>query len=415
MASPPAQATTPTLPIGKRLMEFHIKAVRRPGGIVEAVLEAPTQAEAMLMARAQGMHVLSIATRQNWLPAVRRREQAFPLMLFTQELATLLRAGLSLIDTLESLADKEQQIQQKKVLDDVTRALQEGRSFSQALGLAPAAFPNLYIALVRSSERTGELAETLLRFIAYQVQIDQVKKKIASASIYPALLLTVGTAVMLFLMGYVVPKFSVVYEGIGHNLPWLSQLLILWGRFLAAHQLALAISTGAAIALCIAAFRHPGLRAQLGRWVARIPGIRERMLLYQLGRFYRSLGMPLRGGIPILVSLEMMQGLLKGDMRARLQQVSALVSEGHSLSHALQESGLTTPVSLKLLRVGERSGNLGEMLERAADFYDEEMARWVDWFVKLFEPILMTAIGVVIGIIVVLMYLPIFELASSIE
>jgi general secretion pathway protein F len=415
MDKPAARVITPTLPTGNGAMQFHIKAVRKPAGIVELVLEAPSQADAMLKARAQGMHVLSIAAQQNWLPTLRRREQAFPLLLFTQELATLLRAGLSLIDTLESLADKEPQPQHKKVLDEVTRALHEGRSFSQSLSLAPSAFPDLYIALVRSSERTGELAETLSRYIAYQVQIDQVKKKIVSASIYPALLLTVGTAVMLFLLGYVVPKFSLVYEGIGHNLPWLSRLLMLWGRFLAAHQLTLAISGCAAIALCFFAFRQPGLRDQLGRVLARMPGIRERVILYQLGRFYRSLGMTLRGGIPILTSLDMVQGLLKGDMRERLRQVSARVSEGHSLSHALQESSLTTPVALKLLRAGERSGNLGDMLERAADFYDEEMTRWVDWFVKLFEPILMTVIGVLIGIIVVLMYLPIFELASSIQ
>jgi general secretion pathway protein F len=220
---------------------------------------------------------------------------------------------------------------------------------------------------------------------------------------------------MLFLLGYVVPRFSLVYEGIGHDLPWLSRLLMLWGRFLAGHQLALLIGAGAAIALCVFAFRQPALREQLGRALARMPGIRERVSLYQLGRFYRSLGMTLRGGIPILASLDMVKGLLKGDMRERLRQVSALVSEGHSLSHALQVSHLTTPVALKLLRAGERSGNLGQMLERAADFYDEEMARWMDWFVKLFEPILMTVIGVLIGIIVVLMYLPIFELASSIQ
>lgn len=396
-------------------MRFNIKAVRKPAGIVEAVLDAPSQADAMRIARAQGMHVLSIAAQQNWLPARHRREPAFPLLLFTQELATLLRAGLSLIDTLESLADKEQQPLHKKVLDDIKRALHEGRSFSQALTQAPSAFPDLYIALVRSSERTGELAETLSRFIAYQVQIDQVKKSIASASIYPALLLTVGTAVMLFLLGYVVPKFSVVYEGIDRPLPWLSQMLMLWGRFLAAHQAALAIGACGAIALCWFALRQPGLRAQLGRTLARLPGIRKRIFLYQLARFYRSLGMTLQGGIPIIAALDMVQGLLKGAMRERLRQVSAHVSEGHSLSRALEESDLTTPIALKLLRAGERSGNLGQMLERAADFYDEEMARWVDWFVKLFEPILMTVIGVLIGIIVVLMYLPIFELAGSIQ
>jgi len=189
----------------------------------------------------------------------------------------------------------------------------------------------------------------------------------------------------------------------------------LWGRFLAAHQATLAMVAGTAIALFVLCIRQPAVRARLGRLLARLPAVRERLFLYQLARFYRSLGMTLRGGIPILASLDMVQGLLTGDMRERLQQVSARVSEGYPLSRALQDSGLTKPVALKLLRAAERSGKLGEMLEQAADYYDEEMARWVDGFIKLFEPILMTVIGVLIGLIVTMMYLPIFELASSIE
>ena len=396
-------------------MRFRLKALRKADGIVDAVLEAPSQAEAMLMARAQGLRVLSITSQQDWFAAPRRREAAFPLPLFAQELVTLLRAGLPLIEAIESLAEKEQQAQHRKVLDRLARALHEGQSFSNALALMPSAFPALFVALVRSSERTGELPQTLSRYIAYHVQVEHIRKKIVSASIYPVLLLVVGTAVMLFLLGYVVPKFSQVYEDIGHNLPWLSQRLMLWGRFLAAHQAALAVAAGAVAALLVFAIGQPGLRARLGGLLARLPAVRERVFLYQLARFYRSLGMTLRGGIPILSSLEMVQGLLTGDMRERLGQVSARVSEGQPLSRALQDAGLTTPVALKLLRAGERSGKLGEMLEQAADFYDEEMARWVEWFVKLFEPILMTVIGVLIGFIVMLMYLPIFELASSIQ
>jgi general secretion pathway protein F len=396
-------------------MQFRIKAVRKPDGVVEAVLEAPTRAEAMQMARAQGMRVLSVAVQRSWFPALPRRRQAFPLLLFTQQLVTLLRAGLSLIDSLESLSRKEERPEHKKALEDVTRALQEGKPLSQALGQVPAVFPELYVALVRSSERTGELAETLARYISYQIQVDLVKKKIVSASIYPALLLVVGSAVMLFLIGFVVPKFSHVYEDVGHNIPWLSQLLLLLGKFLAARQQAVAAAVCGVILLGFFAWRAPGLRQRAGRALERLPGIRERMLLYRLGRFYRSLGMLLRGGIPILTALAMVRGLLGADMRERLDQVAARVGEGIALSRALEANGLMTPVALKLLRAGEQSGNLGEMLEWAADFYDEEMARWVDWFVKLFEPILMTVIGVLIGIIVVLMYMPIFELASNIQ
>jgi len=366
------------------------------------------------MARGQGLQVLSVAPHRSWLP-LGARKQVFPLVLFSQEMSTLLRAGLSLIDAIESLAEKETQPEHRKVLQDLGRALYEGKSFSQALTLFPSVFPDLYVALVQSSERTGELQQALGRYVAYQLQVDQVKKKIVSASVYPALLLIVGGAVLLFLLGFVVPRFSQVYEEMGDKLPWLSQLLMLWGKFLQAHYpqmgtLVLALLVGAAYLV-----RDERFRERLGHLLERIPAIRQRLFLYHLSRFYRSLGMLLKGGIPILSAMNMVKGLLNAVMRARLEQAYGRVREGVALSQALEANELTTPVALRMLRAGEHSGNLGEMLERTAEFYDEEMARWVDWFIKLFEPILMTVIGVVIGVVVVLMYIPIFELASSIQ
>jgi general secretion pathway protein F len=137
--------------------------------------------------------------------------------------------------------------------------------------------------------------------------------------------------------------------------------------------------------------------------------------VYQLTRFYRTLGMLLTGGISVVPALGMVAGLLDPDLRARLDTATRMVREGRSMSVAMESAGLTTSVALRLLRVGERSGQMGEMMERIATFHDEEMARWVDWFTKTFEPLLMAIIGVVIGGIVVLMYLPIFELAGSVQ
>jgi general secretion pathway protein F len=147
----------------------------------------------------------------------------------------------------------------------------------------------------------------------------------------------------------------------------------------------------------------------------RIPAIGARMRIYQLARFYRTLGMLLRGGIPVTQALEMVIDLLHPALRVQLRQAGQSIKEGRSVSFAMQTHRLTTPVAARMLRVGERAGRMGEMMERAASFYDEEMARWVDWFTRLFEPLLMAFIGVIIGLIVVLMYLPIFELAGSIQ
>ena len=147
----------------------------------------------------------------------------------------------------------------------------------------------------------------------------------------------------------------------------------------------------------------------------RIPAVGERIRVYQLARFYRTLGMLLRGGIPIVTALEMVSGLLENALRGQLALASDCIREGQPISYAMETYGLTTPVALRLLRVGEHTGGMGEMTERIANFYDEEMARWVDWFTRLFEPLLMAFIGLVIGFIVILMYFPIFELAGSIQ
>ena len=143
--------------------------------------------------------------------------------------------------------------------------------------------------------------------------------------------------------------------------------------------------------------------------------MRHRLTVYQLSRLYRSLGILLQGGIPILVALGMVRGLLAASVRPRLDAVTARIREGQSLSVSLEAHDLATPVALRMLRAGEQAGNLGQMMERTADFYDEETGRWVEWFMRLFEPLLMVLVGGLIGIVVILMYIPIFELASSIQ
>jgi general secretion pathway protein F len=396
-------------------MQFKVKAFRKSEGIVASVLEAPNAPEAARLAEAQGLRVISVAAVRG-LPSMKPGgRSAFPLVLFSQELSTLLRAGLSLVDSIESLAEKEESGPNRTLLQDLTRRLYEGKSFSQALAEFPSVFPDLYVALIQASERTGELADALVRYVSYRTQVEQVRKKIVSASIYPTLLFIVGTGVMLFLLGYVVPRFSAVYEDMGNNLPWLSQVLLHWGRFIQAHTTEMALAGVVIVAAAIVVSRGQRFRAALLRLLEAIPAVHGRLFLYQLARFYRSLGMLLRGGIPILTGIAMVRGLLNEAMRQKLDTVAARIREGHSLSASMESMGLTTSVALRMLRAGEKSGNLGEMMERTADFYDEELARWVDWFVKLFEPILMTVIGVVIGVVVVLMYIPIFELASSIQ
>lgn len=396
-------------------MRFEVKGVDKQAAVVTLQLEAPSDEDARRLAEQQGLQVLALRAMRPWLGLRWRRREAFPLVLFSQELTTLLGAGLALIDALESLAEKEADAPTRKVLGDLVRLLYEGKSLSQALGQFPAVFPPLYVALVQSSEKTGAVGDALGRYVAYRLRLDELRQKVISAAVYPALLLLVGGGVLLFLVGYVVPRFSLVFEGMGDELPWLSRLLLAAGQFLGAH--ALAVYGGLALALLGASLllRQRPVRRAIGHLLEHLPAIHQRLFIYELARFYRSLGILLQGGIPIISALGMARGLLGEHTRSRLDRATERIREGQPLSRALDEQQLATPVSLRMLRAGEQAGNLGVMMERSADFYDAETGRWVEWFVRLFEPLLMVFIGLIIGVIVILMYIPIFELASSIQ
>jgi general secretion pathway protein F len=242
-----------------------------------------------------------------------------------------------------------------------------------------------------------------------------LKKRVVNASIYPAVLLSAGALVVIILVAYVVPRFSGIYEDIGGELPMASKLLMQWGRLLDAHGVAVLAGSLVCAAAMTYGMMQRGFRAFVGRMFARIPAVGRQLELYQLARLYRTVGMLLRGGLPVVTAFDMTRGLLAAAAQPRLAAATRAVREGQSLTDSLAATGLTTPVAERMLRVGERSGNMGEMMERIAGFYDAELARFVEVATRLIEPAMMTVIGLVIGGIVVLMYFPIFELAGSIR
>jgi general secretion pathway protein F len=228
-------------------------------------------------------------------------------------------------------------------------------------------------------------------------------------------LIGAGAVVSLFLLFYVVPRFGKIYEDRTTELPFFSKILIGWGQVVEGHaMIALGLLAGLVIAIIFAA-RDPRAKAFLGDILWRVPAIGERLKVYQLARLYRTTGMLLRGGMPLVSALGMSAELLHPVLRERLAATSKAISEGLGVSESFDKNGLATPVAMRMLVVGEQGGNMGEMLDRAAGFHDEELARWVDWFTRMFEPLLMALIGLVIGAIVILMYMPIFELAGNLR
>lgn len=394
-------------------MRYEVRALKPGVGVVAQAFDADDELAAIGLASAQGLQVLSARRLRGIGAWSKARGARFELVPFSQELVALLDAGLSLPETLELLIEKESRPEARQVVIALLERLREGRSLSQAAEAQPAQFPQLFVATLRAAERSGDLGEALGRYIDYELRLDAVKKRLVSASIYPAALLAVGSLVVLFLLGYVVPRFSAIYAESGRELPWLSRLLIDWGLLINSHGALLAALGAALLVALVLGARNAATTLLL--LAGRLPALRERILAYHLARLYRTLGMLLRGGTPLVTALGMVAGLLPPALRPGLAEATRRVQEGLPLSEAMQAHALTTPVALRMLRVGENSGDLARMMDRIAGFHDEELARWLEAFTKLFEPLLMAAIGVLIGGIVILMYLPIFDLAGALQ
>jgi len=396
------------------MANFLIQGLTIEGQLVQRSLIAHSTEEAVRLAQHEGLHVISSEAQGNSLSWSFAKPR-FDLTLFTHELMALLSAGLSLIEALETLAERQGAAQEHLVLQELIRAMYEGLSFSQALAQFPAIFPQLFVATVSASEQTGEIIDALGRYLRYQAQVGLIRQKIISAGLYPALLLTVGLAVGLFLLCYLVPRFSHVYENLDTELPLASRLLMQWGMFASQHTLAVTLGIVGSLGFLVVMVKRPEVQQAFLRLLYKNRWLGQQLQLMQLSRFYRSLSLLLRGGIPVIKGLQMTESLLPDSMRPQLQAAISTVSAGQSLSYGLQQAQLTTAVALRLLRAGERNGQVAEMLEQIASFHEHEVGRWIDGFTRLFEPLLMLFIGLLIGGIVILLYLPIFELASSVQ
>ena len=367
-----------------------------------AAASASAQARPGVLQRLQGQQVS-------------QRRVEFPRRLFCQELAVLLDAGIPLYEAIATLCEKEESADVARVLNSLTTDLSEGRTLSQAMREQPQAFSSLLIASIEASQRTGQTAEALRQHAAYLTWLTGLRDKLVSAAIYPAILIGASLLVISFLTVFVVPRFADIYEGMGGEMPWASAVLLGIGKGVGEHPwLTLGGLVGLGMAIA-AAWKAQVVRAAVSERLWRTPVIGPRLRLIELASLYRTLGLLLQAGVAVVPALEASLELVGPSLRPSMTQATRRVREGARLSDALQRHHLTTPVSVRMMRVGEQTGELGPMLERAATFYDEELARFTEWVGKVVSPALMLIMGVLIGGIVVLMYLPIFQVADQIQ
>ncbi|MBA5689974.1 type II secretion system F family protein [Rugamonas apoptosis] len=392
-------------------MQYRAKVLTKAMAVDFVEVEAGSEQEARRFVSSSGVRVLDLRAVRTGLkrPA---GQKAFNLTVFNQQLHSLLEAGQTVVDAIAILGRNDRRGRHRAIYDTLLQSLEHGYQLSAAMAALPSVFPPLYVAMVRASETTGTVRAAIRRFMLYQRQVDEIRGKLKAAATYPAILLGVGFLVISFLLMYVLPRFSAVYDDAGQTRNGTAGFVQAWGGFVrnnATLAWSVLLLVAGAVALMVG---HPALRAVIYRKALTIPLLGERMQILQLARLYRTMGMLLRSGVTVLNAMRMTQASMPAAMHADLTAAALAVSEGKAMSLVMSECNLSTEVAQRLLVAGESSGNLEEMMERIADFYDEETATWIDTAGRFIEPALMLGIGVIVGAIVLMLYSPIFDLAN---
>jgi general secretion pathway protein F len=395
-------------------MRFEVLAVRDGAAIETMVVDAPDAAAARARAIGAGLAVVSVERALGVATQTAARSGTFSLDLFCQELLAMLDAGVTVGEALETLAAKEAP-HSRHLIALLLQSIREGKTLSAAMQAQPAAFPRLLVESLRASELTSDYVPALGRYVRYRKLVREIRAKLVAASVYPVLLLGVSGLVLLFLVGYVVPRFAQVYADMGDRLPAASHLLLVVGQAIGAQPAATMVVLIAAVAAAVAAARSVTMRALAHRLVYRIGPLRRMLTTVAFARMYRTLALLLHGGLAVVPALSIVRGLLPPVLQTQLDAVTRSVSEGRPFAATMLDHGLASPVADRFFRVGEQSGRLAEMIDRAAEFHEDEVHRAADWAGRVVGPVLMLLMGAVIGLIVVLMYLPIFQLADSIQ
>jgi general secretion pathway protein F len=389
-------------------------------GLVQTVcIEGDTQAGATAVAQSRGLRVIAVRSGsvrgQHGIGRSGLAGRRFNVELFARELAALLDAGVSVIDALRTLGSNERREASAAVYRDLLRRLEEGLALSNALELADHIFPAVLVACVKASEQTGGLAASLKRYSHNSAALQALRTRVVSASIYPAVLLAVGCSVAVFLLAFVVPRFAGLLEHSGRELPLLSQWLMAWGAVVHAHGQALAIGFVLCVLAAVAALRREAARSWFFDRLLALPGIGEQFRVYRQAQFFRTSAMLVDGGIPAVQAFELARGLVSRTDRAALAEAMERIRNGGKMSDAFLDGGLADPITYRLLTVAEKTGGLGPVLDKIAAFQEAHVSHAIDLASRVVEPVMMIVIGFVIGGIVVLMYLPIFQLASSVQ
>jgi type IV pilus assembly protein PilC len=397
-------------------MEFVCRIGTPEGQVMKKVLQAPDEEALRSDLEKQGMHVFQV--RRRGLPASfarsapRRRRKSLDtqqFLLFNQELAALLRAGLPLLQALELMLERMEDDQFRAILADIRDRVSSGEDLSEAFSAHGEMFPRLYPASLKAGERSGELEQVIRRFIRYQKLVMDARKRAISSLIYPAVLIGLSFVMLAVLMTYVVPSFTKFYAGLDAELPMLTRIVVAISEFLGRWLPVLVIALlfgGVSLWRWV---RTPAGRRAFDAFKLRLPLLGNVLHLFALSEFCRSLATLLAGGIPLVQAMEIATAAVgNASVRGAIEPEIRRVREGDSFHHAMEESGVFPNLAVDMAKVGEATGALDEMLSNVSDFFDEKVEVQLQRILALVEPAMLVFMGVVVAIILLSLYLPMF-------
>ena len=389
------------------------------GKLVEGTMDAPDHGTVSIRLQEMGLLPMRVGaaakttmfTRDIPWPWKHRRVRRKDLLVFTHELHTLVRSGIPLDRSLAVLAKLAESPVLSEVIQNVLRAVKEGKSFSEALGEYPKVFPKVYVNMVHAGEVGGVLEEILGRLTLFLESSENLRSYVVSALIYPALLSVVAVGSISVMTLFVVPRFAAVFKDIGVPLPLPMAILQGLSGFLTAYWWLLVIA-GILIGIYLQRFHNsPAGRLQWDRWLLRLPLWGAVVRKIEVARFSRTLGTLLHSGVPLLQGMNIVREILSNQAIATtIEPIRNGIKKGEGIAQPMKQSGVFPPLAMHLIEVGEESGKLDTMLIQVAEVYDVEVRNAVKNLIAFFEPALILAMGIIIGTIVVSMLLAIFSI-----
>ncbi|UFQ97625.1 type II secretion system F family protein [Pseudomonas wenzhouensis] len=393
---------------------FAWEGTDRKGGKVKGEISGQSPALVKAQLRKQGINPLKVRKKAVSLFSAGKKIKPMDIALFTRQMATMMKAGVPLLQSFDIIAEGFDNPNMRKLIDEVKQEVAAGNSFASSLRKKPMYFDDLYCNLVDSGEQSGALETLLDRIATYKEKTESLKAKIKKAMTYPIAVIVVAVIVTAILLIKVVPQFEAVFQGFGAQLPAFTQVVVNLSRGLQEWwYVVLGVMFIASYTFTQAYKRSEKFRDSLDRALLKAPIVGDILYKAVVARFARTLATTFAAGVPLVDALDSVAGATGNVVfRNAVHKIKVDVSSGMQLNFSMRSTGIFPTMAVQMTAIGEEAGSLDEMLDKTASYYEEEVDNAVDNLTTLMEPLIMAVLGVLVGGLIIAMYLPIFQLGA---